>query len=89
MTQSLPVLLRSWASALLNLMPKPFVRTARRRRFLFLALISPGFVAVAAFPIHKDLTALAAGVIWCGAGWTWRAATEPKTAAPHDASTET
>jgi hypothetical protein len=50
--------------------------TPRRRRFLFLGLAAPGFLAVFGTPIHQNLAVLVAGFGLFGAARVFRGRTE-------------
>ena len=54
-----------------------WTQTARRRRLLFLALAAPGFFAVFATPLHRQLVLLIAGLALFAAACLFRARTEP------------
>jgi hypothetical protein len=58
-------------------LPKAWRRTPRRRRFLFLGLSAPGFLAVAALPLHHDLWALLLGLAGMGLAYGFRRFSEP------------
>lgn len=64
----------SWLSARL---PARWLATRRRRRFLFLALAAPGFLAVFATPLHRQLLLMVLGFLLFGAAVLFRALTEP------------
>ncbi len=64
----------SWLSARL---PARWLATRRRRRFLFLALAAPGFLAVFATPLHRQLFLMVLGFPLFGAAILLRALTEP------------
>jgi hypothetical protein len=53
------------------------VRNRRRRRLLFLTLAAPGFLAVFATPLHRNLAVLAVGLLMFAAACVFRARTEP------------
>jgi len=57
-------------------LPLAWTATPRRRRFLFLGLAAPGFLAVFATPLHQDLAALLAGFGLFGAACVFRRRTE-------------
>lgn len=57
-------------------LPLRWTRSARRRRFLFLALAAPGFVAVFAAPLHRSLLLLVAGFLLFAAAVAFRRRTE-------------
>jgi hypothetical protein len=56
--------------------PLAFTATVRRRRFLFLGLAAPGFLAVFGAPVHQNLAVLAAGFGLFGAACFFRGRTE-------------
>lgn len=56
--------------------PLACTATARRRRFLFLGLAAPGFLAVFGAPIHQNLAVLVAGFGLFGAACFFRRRTE-------------
>ena len=62
---------------LLRALPLSSRSTARRRRLLFLAACAPGFGAVAALPLHKNLWLLLAGTLGVLAAFALRALSEP------------
>lgn len=64
-------------SRLAATLPKPWTATGRRRRLLFLALAAPGFFAIFATPLHRNLLIMIAGVILFAAAIVFRAHTEP------------
>lgn len=74
------------AARLLRALPVGWRSTGRRRRFLFLALCAPGFAAVAALPLHKNLWALLGGTLAVLAASALRSLSEPVfiLGAPHD-----
>jgi len=57
-------------------MPLACTATPRRRRFLFLGLAAPGFLAVFAAPVHQNLAVLIAGFGLLGAACLFRSRTE-------------
>ncbi len=57
-------------------LPPRWTRTPRRRRFLFLALAAPGFAAVFATPLHRNLLLLVAGFLLFVAAVIFRRRTE-------------
>ncbi len=57
-------------------LPLHWTQSARRRRFLFLALAAPGFVAVFAAPLHRSLLVLVAGFLLFAAAVGFRRRTE-------------
>ena len=58
-------------------MPMAWTATPRRRRFLFLSLAAPGFLAVFATPLHQNLGVLLAGFGLFGGACVFRRRTEP------------
>ena len=62
---------------LVRALPLSWRSTARRRRFLFIAACAPGFGAVAALPLHKNLWVLLAGALGVLAAWALRSLSEP------------
>lgn len=50
----------AWVQAV----PVQWRSTARRRRFLFLAVCAPGFITAAALPFHKGPLLFLAGTAW-------------------------
>jgi len=65
------------AVRLVRALPLSWRATARRRRFLFLVACAPGFGAVAALPLHKNLWVLLAGTIGVLAAFALRSMSEP------------
>jgi len=59
-------------------LPGGWTSSARRRRFLFLALCAPGFVGVAAFPFHKNLAVLGVSLGLALLAWIVRLISEPQ-----------
>jgi hypothetical protein len=57
-------------------MPLACTATPRRRRFLFLGLAAPGFLAVFGAPLHQNLAVLVAGFGLFGAACVFRRRTE-------------
>jgi hypothetical protein len=57
-------------------MPLAWTSTPRRRRFLFLALAAPGFLAVFATPLHQNLAVLVVGFVLFAAACGFRGRTE-------------
>ena len=57
-------------------LPPRWTQTPRRRRFLFLALAAPGFAAVFATPLHRNLLVLVAGFLLFAAAVIFRRRTE-------------
>ena len=64
-------------SALARRLPAAWLSTPRRRRFLFLALAAPGFLAVFGTPLHHQLLVMVLGFALFGAAVLFRARTEP------------
>jgi hypothetical protein len=58
-------------------LPEAWRRTPRRRRFLFLGLCAPGFLTVAALPLHHNLWALLLGLAGIGLAYAIRRLSEP------------
>ena len=58
-------------------LPARWIATRRRRRFLFLALAAPGFLAVFATPLHHQFLLLVVGFLLFGAAVLFRVRTEP------------
>ncbi len=58
-------------------LPLTWTRSPRRRRFLFLALAAPGFLAVFSLGLHQNLALLVAGFVLFLAAWVFRRRTEP------------
>lgn len=58
-------------------LPVAWTSTRRRRRFLFLAMAAPGFVAVFSTPLHRSLALLALGSLLFAAALAVRRRTEP------------
>jgi hypothetical protein len=58
-------------------LPEAWRRTPRRRRFLFLGLLAPGFLSVAALPLHHNLWALLVGLAGMGLAYGFRRLSEP------------
>lgn len=67
--------LATWRIALR--LPAAWRRTPRRRRFLFLAFCAPGFIAVAALPLHHNLWVLLVGMAGMGLSTGFRTLSEP------------
>lgn len=57
--------------------PHAWWSTARRRRFVFLALCAPGFLCIVGLPLHRSFWALALGLVLMGLAWALRSLTEP------------
>ena len=64
-------------AALARRLPASWIRTPRRRRFLFLGLAAPGFFAVFGTPLHHQPLVLALGFLLFGAAVLFRVRTEP------------
>ena len=62
-----------WVRAL----PARWRSSARRRRFLLLAVSTPGFAAIVALPVHKNLWLELAGSAWILAACGLRSLSEP------------
>jgi len=58
-------------------LPQAWRSTARRRRFLFLAVCMPGFAVIVALPAHRSLWLLLAGTASIVAAWAVRTLSEP------------
>ncbi|CAN7657247.1 hypothetical protein LJR225_005209 [Phenylobacterium sp. LjRoot225] len=58
-------------------LPADWIRTRRRRRFLFLGLAAPGFFSVFGTIYHHNFFVLLAGFVLFGAAVVFRARTEP------------
>jgi hypothetical protein len=58
-------------------LPPRWTSTPRRRRLLFLALAAPGFAAIFATPLHRNLAVLAVGFLLFAAACGFRRRTEP------------
>ena len=56
--------------------PLACTATVRRRRFFFLGLAAPGFLAVFGAPVHQNLVVLIAGFGLFGAACVFRVRTE-------------
>ena len=74
--------LSSAAARLAARLPAKWRSSARRRRFLFLALCSPGFVGIATLPAHKNLAALLVSLALMAVAFAFRRLTEPAFSAP-------
>jgi hypothetical protein len=59
-------------------LPVDWRGSARRRRFLFLALCAPGFLAIVFLPIHRNFFLLLAGIASLGLAWGLRRLSEPR-----------
>ncbi|MHB8285433.1 MAG: hypothetical protein ACYDD1_12245 [Caulobacteraceae bacterium] len=57
--------------------PHAWWSTARRRRFAFLALCTPGFLCIVGLPVHRSFWALLLGLMLLGLAWAFRSLTEP------------
>jgi len=66
------------SARLVRALPFAWRSTARRRRFLLLAVCAPGFAAIVALPAHKSLWLLLAGTAWILAACGLRALSEPE-----------
>ena len=64
-------------SRLFARLPARWIATRRRRRFLFLAIAAPGFLAVFATPLHRQFLLLVVGFFLFGAAVLFRVRTEP------------
>jgi hypothetical protein len=58
-------------------LPARWIATRRRRRFLFLVLAAPGFLAVFATPLHHQFLLMVVGFFLFGAAVVFRGLTEP------------
>jgi hypothetical protein len=58
-------------------LPARWIATRRRRRFLFLAIAAPGFLAVFATPLHHQFLLMVVGFFLFGAAVLFRGLTEP------------
>ena len=58
-------------------LPARWISTRRRRRFLFLALAAPGFLAVFGTPLHHQFLLMVVGFLLFGAAAIFRIRTEP------------
>ena len=58
-------------------LPVTWTSTRRRRRFLFLAMAAPGFVAVFSTPLHRSLALLVFGFLLFAAALAFRRRIEP------------
>ena len=58
-------------------LPARWIATRRRRRFLFLALAAPGFLAVFGTPLHHQFLMMVVGFLLFGAAVLFRIQTEP------------
>jgi len=85
LSQALRLRFEPLAVRLVRSLPLAWRSTARRRRFAFLAVCAPGFAAVAALPLHKNLWALLAGTLGVLAAYALRSWSEPTlmAAGPH------
>jgi hypothetical protein len=57
--------------------PAAWRSTARRRRFLFLGLCAPGFIAFTATPLHQNVWVLLLGLAEMGLAYVFRRLSEP------------
>jgi hypothetical protein len=57
-------------------LPAGWIVSPRRRRLLFLALAAPGFAAVFATPLHRNLALMLLGFAAFAAAWMFRRRTE-------------
>lgn len=57
--------------------PAAWRSSPRRRRFLFLGLCTPGFLTIAALPLHQNLFALIVGLAAMGLAYAFRRLSEP------------
>ena len=80
--EALTICLSSAAARLAARLPEGWRSSARRRRFLFLALCSPGFAGIATLPAHKNLAALLASLASLAMAFAFRRLSEPAFAAP-------
>ena len=72
---------RRWGPASIRIvraLPLAWRSTARRRRFLLLAVCAPGFAAIVALPAHRNLWLLLAGTGWIVAACGLRSLSEPE-----------
>jgi hypothetical protein len=77
---TLPLIPFAWRIATWRMslrLPAAWRRTPRRRRFLFLGLCTPGFLGVAALPLHHNLWLLLLGLAAMGLAAGFRALSEP------------
>lgn len=58
-------------------LPHAWLLTVRRRRFLFLGMAAPGFLAVFTTTLHHNFFVLVAGFLLFGAAVLFRLLTEP------------
>jgi hypothetical protein len=66
------------SARLVRTLPPRWRSSARRRRFLLLAVCAPGFAAIVALPAHKSLWLLLAGTAWILAACGLRSLSEPQ-----------
>ncbi|HTK35528.1 MAG TPA: hypothetical protein VL358_09615 [Caulobacteraceae bacterium] len=66
------------SARLIRALPLRWRSTARRRRFLLLAVCAPGFAAIVALPAHKNLWLLLSGGAWIIAACGLRSLSEPE-----------
>lgn len=64
-------------SAVSAKLPQACLLSVRRRRFLFLGLAAPGFLAVFTTTLHHNFFVLVAGFVLFGAAVAFRVLTEP------------
>ena len=64
-------------SALSAKLPHAWLLSVRRRRFLFLGMAAPGFLAVFTTTLHHNFFVLVAGFLLFGAAVLFRLLTEP------------
>jgi hypothetical protein len=72
-----PPLLADRAHRLVRGLPAGWRGSARRRRFLFLSLCAPGFLAIVFLPVHRNFFLLLAGLASLGLAWGLRRLSEP------------
>jgi hypothetical protein len=58
-------------------LPARWRSSARRRRLLFLALCSPGFIGIAALPAHRNIWVLLASLASMAVALAFRRLSEP------------
>jgi hypothetical protein len=64
-------------SAVSAKLPHAWILSVRRRRFLFLGMAAPGFLAVFTTTLHHNFFVLVAGFVLFGAAVLFRVLTEP------------